>query len=125
LLFLPLWYTYMLGLRNSHDKSLPIGIAFGSRVIVCDNLALSADHVIRRKHTIEVMRELPALLADIVRPLQDQRANQNQPLIAYKETPLTDAAADHCIPRPLIERMSSVQALGMSSRHLKNRLTIG
>jgi hypothetical protein len=24
-------YTDMLGLRNSHDKSLPIGIAFGSR----------------------------------------------------------------------------------------------
>jgi hypothetical protein len=64
-------YTDMLGLRNSHDKSLPIGIAFGSRVFVCDNLAFSADHVIRRKHTVQAKRELPALLADIVRPLQD------------------------------------------------------
>jgi hypothetical protein len=36
-------YSDMLGLRNSHDKSLPIGIAFGSRVFVCDNLAFSAD----------------------------------------------------------------------------------
>lgn len=42
-------YTDMLGLKNSHDKSLPIGIAFGSRVFDCDNLAFSADHVIRRK----------------------------------------------------------------------------
>jgi hypothetical protein len=36
----------MLRRPNSHDKSLPIGIAFGSRVFVCDNLAFSADHVI-------------------------------------------------------------------------------
>src|SRR5262249_50717808 len=57
-------YTDMLGLRNSHDKSLPIGIAFGSRVFVCDNLAFSADHIIKRKHTVKAKRELPGLLAD-------------------------------------------------------------
>lgn len=70
-------YTDMLGLRNSHDKSLPIGIAFGSRVFVCDNLAFSADHVIRRKHTVRAKRELPALLADIIQPLKVQRLAQN------------------------------------------------
>src|SRR4051812_2114754 len=32
-------YGDVVGLRNSHDKSFPIGIAFGSRVFVCDNLA--------------------------------------------------------------------------------------
>ena len=36
--------------------------------------------MIRRKHTVKAMRELPALLADTVRPLQDQRASQNQRL---------------------------------------------
>jgi hypothetical protein len=70
-------YTDMLGLRNSHDKSLPIGIAFGSRVFVCDNLAFSADHVIRRKHTVRAKRELPALLADIIQLLKVQRLAQN------------------------------------------------
>src|SRR6202050_5492649 len=90
-------YEDTVGLRNSHDKSLPIGIAFGSRVFVCDNLAFSADHVIRRKHTVKAIREMPALLADIVRPLQDQRVSQNQRLIAYKETPLSDQLADHVI----------------------------
>jgi hypothetical protein len=105
-------YTDMLGLRNSHDKSLPIGIAFGSRVFVCDNLAFSADHVIRRKHTVKAMRELPALLADIVRPLQDQRANQNQRLIAYKETPLTDQLADHAILDLYRKDVIGVQAIG-------------
>src|SRR6478735_7343706 len=36
-------YTDTVGLRNSHDKSFPIGIGFGSRTFVCDNLAFSAD----------------------------------------------------------------------------------
>jgi hypothetical protein len=90
-------YTDMLGLRNSHDKSLPIGIAFGSRVFVCDNLAFSADHVIRRKHTVRAKRELPALLADIIQPLKEQRISQNQKLLAYQGAALTDEAADHAI----------------------------
>src|SRR5688572_23458858 len=29
-------YTDTVGLRNSHDKSFPVGVAFGSRVFVCD-----------------------------------------------------------------------------------------
>jgi hypothetical protein len=44
-------YTDTVGLRNSHDKTFPIGLAFGSKVFVCDNLAFVGDHVIRRKHT--------------------------------------------------------------------------
>jgi hypothetical protein len=86
-----------LGLRNSHDKSFPIGIAFGSRCFVCDNLAFIGDHVIRRKHTVKARRELPALLTDIVRPLQDQRIAQNQRLLRYQGVPLNDAQADHAI----------------------------
>jgi hypothetical protein len=45
-------YEDTVGLRNSHDKSFPVGIAFGSRVFVCDNTAFIADHVISRLHTI-------------------------------------------------------------------------
>jgi hypothetical protein len=90
-------YTDTLGLRNSHDKSFPIGIAFGSRCFVCDNLAFIGDHVIRRKHTVKARRELPALLTDIVRPLQDQRIAQNQRLLCYQGVPLNDAQADHAI----------------------------
>ncbi len=50
-------YSDTVGLRNSHDKRFPIGISFGSRVFVCDNLAFSGDRVIRRKHT----RRMPSV----------------------------------------------------------------
>jgi hypothetical protein len=86
-----------LGLRNSHDKSFPIGIAIGNRVFVCDNLAFIGDHVIRRKHTIKAKRELPGLVTEIVQPLQAQRIAQNQKLLAYQASPLTDELADHAI----------------------------
>src|SRR5229473_964610 len=58
------YYDYVdtLGLRNSHDKSFPIGIAFGSRVFVCDNLAFIGDQVIRRKHTVKAKREFAPIL---------------------------------------------------------------
>jgi hypothetical protein len=73
--------------HHSHDKSFPIGIAFGSRVFICDNLAFIGDHVVRRKHTVKAKKELPGLLTDIVAPLQAQRLAQNQKLLAYQGTP--------------------------------------
>lgn len=90
-------YTDMIGLRNSHDKHFPVGIAFGSRVFVCDNMAFSADHVVKRKHTIKAKHELPALISAIVEPLAAEREAQHKKLTLYKGTPLTDALADHAI----------------------------
>jgi hypothetical protein len=88
-------YADTVGLRNSHDKSFPIGIAFGSRVFVCDNMAFIGEHVIRRKHTVKAKRELPGLVTEIVAPLREQRIAQNQKLLTYQKTALDDAAADH------------------------------
>jgi hypothetical protein len=105
-------YADTLGLRNSHDKSFPIGIAFGSRVFVCDNLAFIGDHVIRRKHTIKAKRELPGLVTEIVQPLQAQRIAQNQKLLTYQGTPLTDEVADHAIMDLYRKDIIGVQAIG-------------
>jgi hypothetical protein len=44
------WYEDTVGPRNSQDWKFPIGIAFGSRVFVCSNLAFAGGHIIRRKH---------------------------------------------------------------------------
>ncbi len=104
-------YTDMLGLRNSHDKSLPIGIAFGSRVFVCDNLAFSADHVIKRKHTVRAKRELPGLLSEIIIPLKDQRLAQNTRLLAYREQPLRDDIVDRAIMSMYRKDIIGVQAI--------------
>jgi hypothetical protein len=90
-------YADTVGLRNSHDKSFPIGIAFESRVFVCDNTAFVGEHVIKRKHTVKAKRELPGLITEIVQPLQLQRLAQNQKLLNYKAHELDDVMADHLI----------------------------
>src|SRR5207237_10597481 len=40
-----------VGVRNSTDKSFPLGFCAGSRVMVCDNLAFRAELLVARKHT--------------------------------------------------------------------------
>lgn len=105
-------YGDIVGLRNSHDKSFPIGIAFGSRVFVCDNTAFVGDHVIRRKHTVKAKRELPGLVTEIVAPLQQQRISQNQKLLTYQGTALSDEVADHAILDLYRQDVIGVQAIG-------------
>src|SRR3954452_10240165 len=90
-------YADTVGLRNSHDKSFPVGIGFGSRVFICDNLAFIADHVIRRKHTVNAKRDLPGLVGELVEPLADQRVAQHRTFERYKTIQLTDQRADHAI----------------------------
>lgn len=90
-------YTDLLGLRNSHDKTMPIGIAFGSRVFVCDNMAFIGDTVVKRKHTAKSKHDLPALIAEIVEPLRAQREAQHVCFERYRTTALDDLLADHAI----------------------------
>ncbi len=92
-------YTDTVGLRNSHDKRFPIGISFGSRVFVCDNLAFNGDHVIRRKHTANAKRDLPGLVAEVMEPLRDQRRLQAHTFDAYRATPLSETQVHDAIMR--------------------------
>ena len=40
-----------VGIRNSNDKSFPLGFCCGSRTFVCDNLAFDSEVVIAKRHT--------------------------------------------------------------------------
>jgi hypothetical protein len=90
-------YTDTVGIRNSHDKKFPIGISFGSRVFVCDNLAFSGDHVIKRKHTPKAKYQLPSLVAEIVEPLRENRLMQAETFGMYQATKLSARHVDHAI----------------------------
>lgn len=90
-------YTDTVGLRNSSDKSFPIGISIGAKVFVCSNLSFMGDHVIKRKHTKSARFDLPGLVASVIEPLKEQRLLQAQTFNRYRETPLQPAAADHAV----------------------------
>jgi len=109
-------YTDTLGLRNSHDKSTPIGIAFGSQVFVCSNLAFIGDHVIRRRHTVNAKRELPGLLMEIIEPLALQREHQAKKFEHYQHATLTDQQADHAIMQLYRQGVIGVQRIADVAR---------
>jgi hypothetical protein len=104
-------YEDTVGLRNSHDKSFPIGVAFGSRVFVCDNLAFIADHVVKRRHTANLKRDLPGLVTEMIEPLALHREAQAKTFERYKGAMLTDQQADHAIMRLYREGVIGVQRI--------------
>lgn len=90
-------YTDILGMRNSHDKSFPVALAYGSRVFVCDNMAFSAEVVCKRRHTPNAKRDLPGIVAGMVEPLQERRIAQACTIEAYKNRALELDEFDHLV----------------------------
>jgi hypothetical protein len=58
-----------VGVRNSIDKSFPLGFCAGSRVFVCDNLAFRSELLVRRKHTRFGQVRFQNAIADAVQSL--------------------------------------------------------
>ena len=104
-------YEDTVGLRNSHDKSFPVGIGFGSRVFICDNLAFSADTVIKRKHTANLKRDLPGIIGEVIEPLALHREAQHRTIERYRHTELSEELADHAIMRMYRDGIIGVQRI--------------
>lgn len=91
-------YSLVVGLRNSHDKTLTAGLVAGSQVFVCDNLAFSGEVSVSRKHTSFITMDLPMLIGNAVGRLLGLFQTQDERVRRYKNTRLSDAAAhDLCV----------------------------
>ena len=64
----PEWHR-CIGLRNSHDKSLAVGLSAGIAVCVCTNLAFGGTTVVKRRHTSGIV--LAELIERAVASLED------------------------------------------------------
>jgi len=101
-------YSYVLGLRNSHDKRFPAGLVVGSAVFVCDNLSFSGEIKIARKHTRFIMRDLPGLVSGAVGQLSDRWHAQAERINAYRQHELNDVQAHDLMIRALDNRAITV-----------------
>jgi hypothetical protein len=68
----PEWHR-CIGIRNSHDKSIAVGLSAGIVVLVCSNMAFGGTRLINRKHTSRI--DLNELIARAVAGLQDDFLN--------------------------------------------------
>jgi len=85
-------YSWVLGLRNSHDKRLPAGLVLGSQVFVCDNLSFHGEIAISRKHTTGILRDLPGLVDHAVGQLSNNWHRQDLRIERFKNTELCSTA---------------------------------
>jgi len=92
-------HAWIVGLRNSHDKTFPAGLVAGTRVFVCDNLAFSGLIQIRRKHTRFAVRDLRQLTARAVGQLGDRLVAMDRRIEAYRSFRLSETMAHDLVIR--------------------------
>lgn len=86
-----------VGVRNSVDKSFPLGFAAGSRVFVCDNLAFRSELLVRRKHTVNGMKAFGTAIGSAVASLTSFRDAEGVRIRRMAEMHLAPAQASHVI----------------------------
>lgn len=94
-------YAWVMGLRNSHDKTFPAGIVAGTQVFVCDNLAFGGEVKFARKHTRFILRDLPQIAERAVARLVEKWHTQEKRIAVYKEHKIADRDAHDLIIRAL------------------------
>lgn len=94
-------HCWVLGLRNSHDKTFPAGIVAGASVFVCDNLSFSGEVKLARKHTRHIVRDLPLLVEQGIGRLMEKWHDQSTRFAAYREKRLGGAAAHDLVIRAI------------------------
>lgn len=82
-------FAFAVGLRNAHDKMIKAGLAVGMGVGVCSNLSFRGEIVIGRKHTTEILVDLPALMTGAIAQLSAKWDKQNLIVSKYKETDIS------------------------------------
>jgi hypothetical protein len=86
-----------VGIRNSVDKSFPLGFAAGSHVFVCDNLAFRSELLVRRKHTVNGMKAFGTAIGSAVASLTSFKEAEEVRIRRMAEMELTPADASHVI----------------------------
>lgn len=91
--------TLSVGIRNSTDKSFPLGFCAGSRVFVCDNLAFRAELAIARKHTRYGAERFQGQIVRSVKTLSAFRDHEARRVLALQQFALGDEAAEALLLR--------------------------
>jgi hypothetical protein len=93
---------FALGIRNSNDKSMRLGLTVGYRVFVCDNMSFWGDFTpVLAKHTKNL--SLVDILAVGVDRMQRNFEPMRKQVETWKRTRLADDAAKLTIYRAFVE----------------------
>ena len=97
-------WSRCIGIRNSHDQSLSVGLAAGISVTCCSNLAFGGSMVLKRRHTSRI--ELGNLVVEAVDELEMEFLNLET---VSEDLKLHEVRADEA--RAVIVRAAEVNAI--------------
>ena len=97
-------WSRCIGIRNSHDQSLSVGLAAGISVMCCSNLAFGGTMVLKRRHTSRI--ELNDLVVTAVEELELEFLNLET---VSEDLKLHEVSADEA--RAVIVRAAEVGAV--------------
>ncbi|MBW3596834.1 MAG: DUF932 domain-containing protein [Planctomycetes bacterium] len=100
-----------VGIRNSTDKSFPIGFCCGQRVFVCDNLAFTSEIVVAKKHTRFGQERYQEGIACAVHQLAQYQQAQADWIGGLQARRLSREEADSLILRSYEEDLIGARAL--------------
>jgi hypothetical protein len=79
-----------IGWRNSHDKVIPVDIASGDHIFVCDNLSFHGDsYRAMKRHTPNVWPAVERIIVEAMRAAPDHFAVQEEEYAKMREHELT------------------------------------
>jgi hypothetical protein len=100
-----------VGIRNSIDKTLPLGFCAGNRVFVCDNLSFSAELLVNRKHIVHGGARFREAIAHAAGRLEAFRASESARVGLMQSLGLDDQGAESLILRAWEARIISHRQL--------------
>ena len=88
----------VLGLRNAHAKSFAASVCIGNQMMVCENLCFSSDVKLARRHTKNIVADLPRVLSSAISRVVSHWSDMGKRIDAYKGIEVAKAnAADMII----------------------------
>jgi hypothetical protein len=88
-----------VGVRNSLDKSFPLGFVAGSRTFVCDNLAFRSELLVKRKHTRFGQERFREAICQAVQSLGQFRQAEAERIRLFQLKDIDDTRAESLILR--------------------------
>ena len=87
----------MLGLRNGHDKVIPVGLCAGNAPTVCSNLMFNAEFLAKARHTLNVYSTVYERMKELVERAQAKLANQWKEIENMQNAYVSNAFGDAII----------------------------
>jgi len=112
--------TLAVGIRNSFDRSLPLGFVAGSKVFVCDNLQFRSELIVARKHTRNGKARFQEAICQAIQSLVQFRTTETARIHRLQMTGITDLKAESVLLRSYEQGVISHRILPKVIREWRN-----